>query len=103
MNSTETSEQGTVSVQTKSGAHVTSDAVIEALKLRAEKRAAAARTVVSEEQREIAEAYREPKADIDRLKQLAPVRAIRRVVLNTTRFQRRANRRWRKVKMHLNL
>lgn len=79
-------EAGTVRVSTARGAHLTSEAVFEALKQRDESRNMTAKNKQKDPEER---AYNEPVHDIRRLVSLAPRRAIQREQLRASRSIRR--------------
>ena len=82
-------ESGTIRINTTTGAHMPSNRVLQALKLRNERRHGSRGYAKLRNAGEPAD-FKEPKADVRRLLELAPERLFRRRRLSETRDARRA-------------
>lgn len=89
--------EGRIRSDTKTGAHVTSDVVIAALKMRDEKKKIdLEKKQASCSSRSVAQDYKEPSIDIKRLGELSEMRSKKRKELNSSRDARR-----KRQKMHI--
>ncbi|KAI0563297.1 hypothetical protein FGB62_43g121 [Gracilaria domingensis] len=87
-------QNGTIKIDTSSGAHLTAEVVLEALKERDRRRKDSKTTTPKSagKGRGIRKSFEETAGELRRLIRLAPEREIRRNALNTSRRHRRAVR-----------
>ena len=86
-------EKGTVRIKTTTGCNLTSDAVLNALQLREDKRRRLNRKTSDIEN--IKRDYKEPKADVAHLLSLSSEREVRHKLLDESRSERRFNQKLR--------